>query len=145
MGSEHAIEDTAAVVQWMEREWSSMEDGPDEPLVDSLGTRAKFVRVNLRQYRANGYDRHPLVTAFIATGNPALGDTSALSCALRSLNALSARGLVPWSPDSLQAAAQIWKSQGYPAVSHSPDYRKQYRPAYRVVDVSLVGALVHRP
>jgi hypothetical protein len=145
MGSEHAITDTTSVTLWMEREWSSMGDGPSEPLVDTLGRSGQYARVHLRSLRDAGGDPTRLIKAFIATGYSATGDTSVLACALASLVSLSARGSVPWSTDSLRSAIQAWSKRGYPAVSHSAVFRNSYSPAYRVVARRLLSEAVGKP
>lgn len=138
MGSEHAIADTAAVSAWMDREWSTMDDGPTEPLVDTLGNNGAYARVHLRAYRAAGGEKETLTRAFVETGRIAKGDTAQLSCALDAVVHMAQQHTVPWSFDTLQSRRNAWATRGYPAVSHSSGFRERYRPAYRVVALRLL-------
>ena len=142
MGSEHAITDTAAVVQWMDREWSSMGTGPVEPLVDTLGTNGKYARIHLRPYKARNADKSRLVTAFIETGRHARGDTTLLACALDEVAQLAARRAVPFDVETWSAASREWRMKGFPAVSHSTEFRTAYAPAYRVVATELIASIL---
>lgn len=155
MGSEHAIADTTAVRGWMEREWGGLgEDSAAErdPVFDSIGTR--FVRVNMRGFRAAGGDSEELLRAFIETGNGAygVGDTVQASCAAAVLVRFARSGEAGgvsvdggegwhWDGEAVRSAVNRWQLAGYPAVSHSAVYREMYVPAYRVVSVEYVAGL----
>jgi hypothetical protein len=141
MGSEHAITDTAAAVQWMDREWSSMGQGPDEPLVDTLGVNGKYARVHLRPFQQRGGDKRELLQAFIQTGS-APGDTTILACALQNLETLAMQKQIPWTPDSIRAASAAWRASGYRAVRHSEEFRSAHRPAYRILERRLIDSLL---
>lgn len=43
------------------------------------------------------------------------------------------KGELPWQEEEVCAYLKEYKKQGYPAVSHSVVYRKQYQPSYRIV------------
>ena len=137
LGSEHWVREGDAA-HWMQREWSVLEDGPREPLVDTLGPDARFARIHLRAYRAVGGDPVPLVQAFVATAALADADTAVLRCALDALVGLARRGAVPWPEDGVTTARLEWASRGYPAIHHSTRFQQRYRPAYRVVALPLV-------
>lgn len=142
MGSEHAVPDPGTAREWMEREWADMGDGPDEPLVDTLGTGGRFARVHLRPWRQAGGSPEALVQAFVETANTARADTAALSCTLDQMVALVSRGGVPWPADSVRAVVASERNAGYPAVHHSPAFEDAVRPAYRVVAIQLIPGLV---
>lgn len=142
VGSEHAVADTSSVLNWMRREWESLGDGPEEPLVDTLGLNSPYARVHLRTFAKHGGDPSQLVDAFIKTGREHRGDTTTLSCAVQTLVDAAHRGELPWPGDSICAFGRQWKAQGYPAVSHSTQYRTAYKPAYRVVALPLVRKLL---
>ena len=81
-GSEHSVTDDASAHAWTAREWSTMGSGPDEPIVDTLGSTGQYARVHLRPWRDAGGEPSPLTTAFIATANHAPPDTALLACAI---------------------------------------------------------------
>lgn len=141
MGSEHAVSDRSTAAAWMEREWAEMGDGPDEPLVDTLGTPARFARVHLRPWRRAGGAPDVLVDAFVQTANSSGADTAAVSCALDQMTGLAERSS-RWEPAAVQGLVTEQRAAGYPAVHHSARYEESVRPAYRVVDVMLVPGLL---
>lgn len=137
LGSEHWVREGEAA-GWMQREWASLGPGPDEPLVDTLGPGGAFARIHLRPWRAAGGAPGPLVHAFVATGQAGRPDTAALGCALEALAAEPR----PWPAESVAAAVAAWRARGYPAMQHSEGFTAAYRPAYRVVALSQVPALL---
>jgi hypothetical protein len=139
LGSEHAVQDTAAAAG---EEWDALLPGPREPLVDTLGPRGRFARVNLRPYRAAGGTAPALLAAFVRTARSVPRDTAAFSCGLRTLAALARGRRVPWPHDSVVALEADWARRGYPAEHHTPAFERTYRPAYRVVALSLLPALL---
>jgi hypothetical protein len=142
LGSEHAVQDTAEAAAWMRAEWGALGPGPREPLVDTLGPRARFARVHLRPYRAAGGTAPALLAAFIRTARTAPRDTTAFACGLRVLVALARRSDVPWPRDSVVALEADWGRRGYPAEHHTPAFDREYRPAYRVVGLALLPDLL---
>ena len=92
MGSEHAVGDRAMFDDWMQRELAALGSGPAEPLVDSLGTSPRFVRVHLRPFIARHGNVDSLLSAFVATATTAAPDTAALQCALAAARQLARRG-----------------------------------------------------
>lgn len=140
LGSEHAIGDTTAVQHWMAREWGTMGQGPQEPVVDTLGSgaNARYARVHLRPWRDAGGQPAPVVQAFIETARAAPGDTAQLNCAVQALVSMADGDDLPWPADSLGRAVEDWRQRHFPAVSHSPAYREAYAPAYRVMALPLV-------
>lgn len=142
LGSEHAVRDSTVPMRWMDREWSALGDGPAEPLVDTLGVDGAFARVHLRPWRTTGKPPAALVNAFVGTARESKPDTAALGCALTELEGLAREGKLPWRADSVALQAQQWEARRYPAVDHSLEYKARYRPAYRVVALPLVPALL---
>lgn len=141
MGSEHAVDDRSSADAWMRREWSMLGEGPAEPLIDTLGREGRFARVHLRAWQDAGGSPGVLVDAFVRTANTAVPDTTRLSCALEVMVALAAQGR-GWDPDSVRRLVDAERSAGYPAAHHSERFGADVRPAYRIVDLTLVPALL---
>jgi hypothetical protein len=142
MGSEHAAPDRAGPAAWMDREWAEMGEGPAESLIDTLGAGGRFVRVQLRSWRAAGGSPDALVDAFVLTASTAEPDTSAMRCALDALLDLARKAQVPWDTLAMHALIDARRAEGYPAVHHSDAFEAAYQPAYRVVAVGLVPELL---
>ena len=142
MGSEHAVEDTVAVRLWMQRELTTMGEGPEagahEPMVDTIAPGGKVVLVHLRPWVAAGRSTDSLLSAFIRTALVLERDTALLDRRLAIADTLAARGELPFGAATWREQVAGARRGGYPAVHHSDAFVLAYRPAYRVVAGSLV-------
>lgn len=133
MGCEHAAPDPEFARAGLERELAGVGAGPDDPLFETLPPDGRMVRVNLRPYLAAGGARDDLLAAFLRTAREAPASTQALRAVLGETLSLAEQGWIPFPPDALASFFHGMESQGFPAVHHSPAYRRLYRPSYRVV------------
>jgi hypothetical protein len=138
MGSEHAVPSATEAAAWMAREVATLGDGPHEPMVDTLGSDGRFVRIHLRPYLAAGGSTDSLVAAFVETARSFAPDTSALACALASWRSVADSSPTTWNPDSLDVFIRARKASGYGAIEHSGSFVAKYRPAYRVIARGLL-------
>ena len=135
-GPAHAIEDPEMARQWLEREWSGLDEPLDtEELYEPLSSDGRLVRVNLRPWRAAGHTPAPVLNAFVQTAGNLPPDTAKIRTELDALAACSDRlsdGL-SLSASEIHAFFSDRARDGYPAIHHSESYEREYRPAYRVV------------
>jgi hypothetical protein len=141
LGSEHAVRDTLAAREWLERELASMGPGPAEPLVDSLRSDGSIVRIHLRPFAVAGGDPEALLQAFIGTG-AVPGDREDLRRAGKAAVRLARAKGLPWPDSTVSALFAGLAAQGYPAVHHSAVFVEHYRPAYRVVAGALLRGVL---
>ncbi len=134
LGSEHAVTDPEAARRYLGRELAEMGDGLPEPLLDPLSEETGIIRVHLRPYAAAGGDPDRLLEAFLRTANEFHGDTQTLE---RYWFVATDLGYFP--ADRMDKFIRSMRNQHYPAVHHSPDYQRLYRPAYRVVWRDVLG------
>jgi ABC-type glutathione transport system ATPase component len=59
--------------------------------------------------------------------------TAMLLNKLKVLETLTAEGVFTFDLASLNSYLSEYKAAGYPAVSHSEQYRQAYKPAYRII------------
>ena len=128
MGSEHAISNEDSVRKRMGRELAEMGAGPEEPMIDPISNDGQMVRVHLRPFIEQGGNPDMLLDAFIRTANTFRGDAQVLE---NYWQAALETGHFPHA--QMEAFFQSVQVQDYPAVHHSLEYEKLYRPAYRVV------------
>jgi hypothetical protein len=128
LGSEHAISSIEGARKWMERELAEMGTGPDEPVVDPISADDRIVRVHLRPYMAQGGVPETLFDAFLRTANEYRGDRQVLK---DYWNTVIDMKYFPFT--EMDGFIKSMQAQNYPAVHHSPEYERLYRPAYRVV------------
>jgi hypothetical protein len=133
LGSEHAISDPESARNRMERELAEMGAGLDEPFLDPISEDEQIVRVHLRSFVAQGGDPDMLLDAFIRTANEFRGDIQVLK------NYLNIAKTTQHFPSAaMDEFIESMQARNYPAVHHSPEYERLYRPAYRVVWRKLI-------
>jgi len=128
LGSEHAISNVESAGKWMERELVEMSAGIDETVIDPISDDGQIVRVHLRPFVAFGGNLEILLNAFIRTANEYRGDIKTLK---RYWDIATDTDY--YSSAEMADFMQSMQKQNYPAVHHSSEYERLYRPAYRIV------------
>lgn len=141
-GSEHAVQDPQRAREWLEEELATMGSGRDEPRVDPISSDGRFVRLHLRPFIGAGGKPEALLAAFIASSRPSPENPLRMQ-----ENLCIARRVCAAEPFAIEAHLldkyfSQMESLGFPAVHHSRDYRRFYRPAYRVVAADLLEELI---
>jgi len=134
LGSEHAVSDPESARRWLTRELAEMGEGGSEPLIDPISPSAEIGRIHLRPYIASGHNPDLLLDAFIHTANEYRGDTQLLEQYWK-----DAVGMAEFSTREMDEFFNALKEKNYPAVHHSVEYEKLYRPAYRVVAFAFIS------
>lgn len=133
LGSEHAVRDEQAARDWLERELLQMGEGPDDSLMDPLSPDGQILRVHLRPYLRAGKNPETLLRAFIQTANEWRGSPKKLKEYGAAAARLAQAGTGSIRREEIDAFFAKMEEQDFPAVHHSKDYQRLYRPAYRVV------------
>ena len=128
-GGGHLIRDEQACLNYLRREYADLEKDPTVPLYEDIGNG--IVRVNLAAVREEALEQ--LGQDFIASAAKHKGTLDSFLNKLEVLISLTADGVFTFDADALNAYLSEYKAAGYPAVSHSPEYRQAYNPAYRVI------------
>ena len=128
-GGGHLIRDEQACLNYLRREYADLEKDPTVPLYEDIGNG--IVRVNLGAVREEALEQ--LGQDFIASAAKHKGTLDSFLNKLEVLISLTADGVFSFDLDALNAYLSEYKAAGYPAVSHSPEYRQAYNPAYRVI------------
>jgi hypothetical protein len=124
------------VERWLERELADMGEGASEPLVDPISHDGNIVRVHLRPYVAAGHNPRDLLEAFIRTANNHRGEAQLLEQYWQ--NAVTS---AVFPVHEMNVFFSTLKSRSFPAVHHSPEYERLYRPAYRVISLATCPEL----
>ena len=128
-GGGHLIRDDEACLYYLRREYADLENDPTAPMYEDIGNG--IVRVNLAAVREE--DLEQLGQDFIASAAKHKGMLESFLNKLKVLETLTAEGVFPFDTNALSAYLYEYKAAGYPAVSHSPEYRQAYNPAYRII------------
>ena len=128
-GGGHLIRDEQACLNYLRREYADLEKDPTAPLYEDIGNG--IVRVNLAAVKPE--DLEQLGKNFIDSAAKHKGMLESFLNKLKVLETLTAEGVFPFDTNALSAYLYEYKAAGYPAVSHSPEYRQAYNPAYRII------------
>ena len=128
-GGGHLIRDEEACLKYLCREYADLEKDPTAPLYEDIGNG--IVRVNLAAVKPE--DLEQLGKNFIDSAAKHKGMLESFLNKLKVLETLTAEGVFPFDTNALSAYLYEYKAAGYPAVSHSPEYRQAYNPAYRII------------
>ena len=128
-GGGHLIRDEQACLNYLRREYADLEKDPTAPLYEDIGNG--IVRVNLAAVKAEDLER--LGRAFIDSAAKHKGTMDRFLNKLEVLRKLANEGAFNFDTNALSSYLTKYKAAGYPAVSHSPEYRQAYNPAYRII------------
>ena len=141
MGGGHLIADPQSSVQRLCGELAQTAPLPGCPLIEDIGSG--MGRVMLAALDTRLCPPAQLNADFVRSAQLHRGAPDVLRQKLGVLRRAAADGLFAFSAAELDAFLKPYAASGCPALSHSPEYRAAYRPAYRVVQtsVSLSGLL----
>ena len=128
-GGGHLIRDEKACLNYLRREYAGVEKNPETTLYEPIGNG--IVRVNLAALKEENLER--LGKDFIDSAARHKGTPDRFRMKLQVLRKLTAENLFAFDSDALNSYLAEYEAAGCPAVSHSPQYRQAYKPAYRVI------------
>lgn len=134
-GPGHLISDEKKAYDYLVEEYGSTRQRDTAPLVEPIG--AGMIRINLAALVGNNVELDRVFEAFLASSKAEkLGMDDFLE-ALELLKRLCREGIFRFDINELEEYLESYKEQGYPAVSHSEEYKEAYEPAYRVAREEL--------
>ena len=128
-GGGHLIRDEQAVLNYLRKEYESVEENPTMPLYEDIGNG--IVRVNLAAVKTE--DLEQLGMDFIRSAAGHTGTRERFIQKLDVLRQLTAAGHFCFGMIELEDYLLDYINSGCPMVSHSEQYRQNYVPAYRVI------------
>ena len=136
-GGGHLIKDREACLRAVQREYENTPQEQHAPLLESIGNG--LVRVMLNAIDGSGYSIRQLGDDFIRSSEVHKGNLNSFLIKLDVLRKVTASGAFGFTPEELEAYLEAYKEAGYPMVSHSEQYRKAYKPAYRILLASIIS------
>lgn len=128
-GGGHLIRDEEACLNYLRKEYETVEKNLTMPLYENIGNG--IVRVNLAAVKPEDLDQ--LGKDFIRSAAEHKGNLDSFLRKLEVLKKLTAEGVFSFSINDLDDYLAEYEKTGFPAVSHSSEYRESYKPAYRIV------------
>ena len=141
-GGRHLITDHTRAAQYLAKERASLTPDPTLPLTESLG--CGLVRLNLASSAAAALSDRSILRVFAASAEAVLvreDNSDRFEQLLSALTSYTSDGAAPFSADALNSYLRDYRASGCPMVSHTPEYRAAYTPAYRVIEERFVPLL----
>ena len=129
-GGGHLIRDKQAVLNYLRREYESVEKDSAMPLYEDIGNG--IVRVNLAAVKPEDLDQ--LGRDFIRSAAEHTGTRERFLQKLDVLRQLTAAGHFSFGMIEMEYYLSEYVKSGCPMVSHSEQYRQNYAPAYRIIN-----------
>ena len=132
-GPGHLLADAEEAHQYLLREWRDVEGDTAEPLIDPISMDRKFIRINLRPYKAQGGDVNALWRVFYASAPKIEPNVDRFGQLWERFCTCCKDGLFPFSAEEAERVKEKMAPRRYPPKHHSPFYREANKPCYRVV------------
>ena len=134
MGPSHAITNCANVNTWLMQEWDSIVANPDEEIYEDLSLHYPLFRVNLRPAKAKNIEPSKISDSFFNLANefPKKPEVLVSIWGIVTQKIKAGKIVLPDS-DDIDKFNEFIIAKEYPAMHHSEEYAKAYRPAYRLV------------
>lgn len=130
-GAGHLVSNTESAVKRLKDESGLIALSSPSPAIENIG--GGYVRLNLP---ASDIPAEYLVNMF-AMAPKRQGEEKSFALRLDMLRSLAGEGIFSFGVSELETSISDFK----PIPSHSAEYRKLYRPAYRVIDERFVSLL----
>lgn len=132
-GGGHMIPDPEKSLERLVQERESLEEravAADGRLVEEIGSGMCRMYLGVLE---EGLAPETLNRMFVRTAEQKVGEQASFEGKLALLRQLCRSREISLDVKGLELYLEDYRSQGYPAVSHSEAYRARYHPAYRVV------------
>ena len=138
-GIGHFLGDGQGARRYLLEELATMDTADrGEDLLDPVSPDGRMVRVNLRPFRRLGFSPEALLGAMLATVAETRGDTAHFVSVWEEFAGLARNG--PFSTEELRVWDERVRRRDLPVAHHSPEYVREYLPAYRVCLRSAITA-----
>ena len=128
-GGGHLIRDRKSCLEYIHREYAMVSKDAELAKYEALGNG--ILRVHLAALQECELDQ--LGEDFIHCAEAHRGDPQRFLQKLEVLREVTAEGVFSFTSQELENYLTAYAQAGFPAVSHSEQYRQHYHPAYRVI------------
>jgi len=137
MGNKHLLKDKSKAYKYLKYEFKNIEASDSEPLYEEISPDGRFVRVNLRPYKAKEWYIDDLFEIMLKTANYYDESIKKLNNYCYYLLEFQKQGIIPFSKKSINLIILEMKKNYYKPFHHSKEYKRNYDPAYRIVSFDL--------
>lgn len=140
-GGGHMISDPEQSLRRLTAEYENISHNFSLPLTEEIG--GGMVRVNLHALDIDTLPLHILNELFVRSAAQKKGSIECFCQKIELLKNDVFHAELPMEYTALCRYLEQYAAAGYPAVSHSTEYKKAYDPAYRVVCRHLFYQQIH--
>lgn len=133
-GCEHLISDYDLTVERILGEYKTANTSDGE-YVDQLD--GEYSRINLNCLN-KGLSAKTLGKLFLKSSKTEPDSIKNLEAKLNVAKELIIENVLPFSLDKYEKMVMQWRTEGYPPLRHSNEFREKYKPAYRVISNEFV-------
>ena len=137
-GCEHLVLSADKVTDYIKMEYDSLGERQNTCDYDVLD--GEYTRIDLG-ILDSGLTAETLGRLFYLSAKKEENGMAALKEKLDAAQELAEAGELPFDGYALKESIAEWRDKGFPAVHHSDSFRKEYRPAYRVISSRFVPFL----
>ena len=138
-GCGHLIPDGGGSLSMILEEAAGLSRKPRErEVVEPIGNGLCRLYLSALQ---DGLAAETLNRFFVVTANRRQGDAAGFEAKAVAFKRLCEDGRLPFDAAEVARTIEAYRAAGYPAMRHSPRYRRAYAPAYRVVGQSFCDFL----
>lgn len=143
-GGEHATLNFERAAKLLETEWQAADDASEnEMLWEPLTPNAAIGRLHLRPFKNKAGDITDLLNAFLNSVKVFSGDADHFIACWNELgDVLAEQSDRELSKNEWKALNEKMLTADFPAISHSEQYKKTYRPSYRILALSEFEKLI---
>ena len=134
-GSEHMLPAREKVVEYLKKELLDCENS-DIVLFTPIG--GNVCRMNLAALEKNGISPETAAGLFLCAAKAGNRD---LEGNLHTIEKMAENGEIPMAEKDVKEFFRAYREKGCPAVHHSETFRREYRPAYRLVPTALAARI----
>ncbi|MBL7095783.1 hypothetical protein ISS22_17685 [candidate division KSB1 bacterium] len=136
-GVAHILKNKDHARQFLKNEIDSIEKSDNEPLIEHISISTNLVRINLRPFKKSGSSIDTLFEIMTRSVEETKQDKKRFLKQWREFRMAVIQEKLKFDVQELETFDLKVKAENYPAVHHSPGYRKANKPAYRVVKESI--------
>lgn len=141
-GIEHLLNDLEAAKSYLEREVAAIVAEDAEQLIETIAPDGAVVRFNLKPYKFHHGKLDRLFHAMLDSATQMKGSSEDFLKWWGYFKQAVFQNKLDFDPAELEAFDQKVRPENYPPMHHSPGYRAENQPAYRVLTREIAEHLL---
>ena len=133
LGNTHLGTERNMILASLHQELNEIEPDPEIPLIEEISPDRTVVRLNLRAFKSLDGDVAQLAEALLLSARSFSPSLKKLQQYWSEIEQMGYQGEFSYQMSKMSVFFTRQRQLGFPAIHHSSQFRRQYRPAYRVI------------